>query len=165
MARDGDERASILAEELDRVSEDEAPVGVLDSLTGYHLRRALGVFTNDFTRAVEGTGMRQLLFAILSVVGANPGINQGSAGRSLGIQRANMVSLINQLVDAGLIDRQTASEDRRAFALTLLPAGEAMLADCLVKIEAHEDQTLSNLTQAERRQLVALLGKIEARER
>lgn len=158
-------RENGLTAELATVEDEEAPIGVLDTLTGYHLRRALGVFTNDFARAVEGTGMRQLLFAILSVVGANPGINQGAVGRALGIQRANMVSLINQLVDSDLVDRQTASDDRRAFALTLTKAGEAMLADCLTRIEAHEERTLSGLSAAERKTLVTLLGKIEARER
>lgn len=147
------------------VDNPEAPLGVLEGLAGYHLRRASSAFSNDFVRAIEGTGMRQVLFGILSVVGANPDINQGEVGRSLGIQRANMVSLINQLVDAGLIDRQTASYDRRAFALNLTPAGEAMLKDCLVLIEKHEQRMLAGFTPAERRTLIALLTRIEARDR
>lgn len=143
--------------------DEEAPLGALDHLVGYHLRRASGAFGTDFARAMEGTGMRQVLFGILSVVGANPGINQGAAGRSLGIQRANMVTLINQLSDIGLLDRQTAAEDRRALALSLTPAGETMLKECLERIEAHEEQMLAGLTAAERRMLITLLAKIEGR--
>lgn len=141
-----------------------ASLGVLERLVGYHLRRASGSFSADFSRAVEGTGMRQVLLGILSVVEANPGINQGAAGRLLGIQRANMVSLINELVDAGLLDRKTAAEDRRAFALNLTPAGATMLSQCIARIEAHEHDMLVDLTAAERRTLIALLAKIEARE-
>lgn len=150
---------------LPNIEDEEAPLGVLEQLAGYHLRRASTAFGADFARAVEGTGMRQVLFGILSVVGANPGINQGAAGRSLGIQRANMVTLINQLADIGLLDRQTAAEDRRALALTLTPAGEKMLEDCLKRIEAHEERMLSGLTAAERRTLIALLTRIEGRKR
>ena len=144
---------------------EEAPLGALDHLVGYHLRRASSAFGADFARAVEGTGMRQVLFGILAVVGASPGINQGAAGRSLGIQRANMVTLINQLADIGLLDRQTAAEDRRALALRLTPAGEKMLGECLERIEAHEEQMLADLTAVERKMLIALLSKIEGRRR
>ncbi|MEO9133236.1 MAG: MarR family transcriptional regulator [Sphingomonas sp.] len=150
---------------LQKVDDEEAPLGVLEQLAGYHLRRASGAFGADFARAVEGTGMRQVLFGILSVVGANPGINQGAAGRSLGIQRANMVTLINQLADVGLLDRQTAADDRRALALSLTAAGETMLEECLARIEVHEEHMLAGLTAAERRTLIGLLTKIEGRKR
>ena len=59
------------------MDNDDAALGALESLVGYHLRRASSVFSNDFGRAIEGTGMRQVLFGILSVVGANKDINQG----------------------------------------------------------------------------------------
>ena len=155
----------VLDNTLPNPEDEEAPLGALDHLVGYHLRRASGAFGADFARAVEGTGMRQVLFGILSVVGANPGINQGAAGRSLGIQRANMVTLINQLADLGLLDRQTAADDRRALALRLTQAGEKMLEECLERIEAHEEHMLAGLTAAERRTLLGLLTKIEGRKR
>ena len=144
---------------------DATDIGCLDGLVGYHLRRAFAVVGNDFARALAETGIRQVLFGILSIVGANPGINQGAVGRALGIQRANMVSLINELVDRGLIDRVTAEDDRRAFALTLTPAGETMTAGCLARIRAHEDAMLSDLSVAERATLIDLLGRIEAKDR
>jgi DNA-binding MarR family transcriptional regulator len=137
-------------------------LGVLDELVGYHMRRASAVIGNDFARAIAGTGMRQVLFGILSVIAANPGINQGNVGRALGIQRANMVSLVNELVDSALVLRETAADDRRAFALTLTSAGEAKVEQTLVRIRAHEDQLLSGLSTAERTQLIDLLARIEA---
>jgi DNA-binding MarR family transcriptional regulator len=139
-------------------------LGTLEALVGYHLRRASNVFGTDFSTAMAGTGLRQVLFGILSVVAANPGINQGTAGRVLGIQRANMVSLINELVDAGLVDRQTAKEDRRAFALTITPDGDRALAEGLKRIRQHEGRVLSDLSADERRLLIDLLQRIEAKE-
>ena len=145
--------------------ETELPtLGVLDELVGYHMRRASAIIGNDFARAIAGTGMRQVLFGILSIIAANPGINQGNVGRALGIQRANMVSLVNELVDAGLVLRVTAPEDRRALALTLTPAGEDKVRTSLDRIRAHEDRLLSDLTPAERTQLIELLARIEAVE-
>lgn len=145
-------------------SQDDPKIGVLDQLVGYHLRRASTVFANDFAQAVAGTGMRQVLFGILSIIKANPAINQGNVGRALGIQRANMVSLVNELVDKGMVHRETSPEDRRAFALTLTAKGEALMALCLANIREHEEHLLADLSASERETLIGLLMRIEAKE-
>ncbi|MCP3729608.1 MarR family transcriptional regulator [Sphingomonas sp. MG17] len=139
-------------------------IGELGPLVGYHLRRAFGAFAADFAVAMEGTGMRQVLVGILTVVSGSPGINQGAVGRVLGIKRANMVSLINELVDAGLIARVVDPGDRRAFSLNITDAGRAMLADCLARIAAHEQRMLAGFSEAERAMLLELLGRIERRD-
>lgn len=108
--------------------------------------------------------MRQVLLGILSVIAARPAINQGSVGRLLGIQRANMVSLVTELVERGLVRRELSIDDRRAFALTLTGEGEALLADCLDRIHRQEAAMLEGFSNAERATLLALLSRIEAQE-
>lgn len=146
------------------MSQEQNEIGVLGPLVGYHLRRASGVFAGDFAAAMEGTGMRQVLLGILSVVSGSPGINQGAVGRVLGIKRANMVSLINELVDAGLIAREVDPGDRRAFSLSITSGGQAVLDACLVRIEAHEARMLAGFSAAEKATLLDLLGRIERRD-
>jgi DNA-binding MarR family transcriptional regulator len=146
------------------MSRDRNEVGALDPVVGYHLRRAFAAFAADFSAAMEGTGMRQVLVGILSVVAGSPGINQGAVGRVLGIKRANMVSLINELVDAGLIARDVDPADRRAFSLSITEAGRAMLSDCLARIQAHEARMLAEFSEAEKATLLDLLGRIERRD-
>ena len=140
------------------------PHGALSQLTGYHLRRASSVFAADFARAMDGTGLRQVLLGILAVVSANPGINQGSVGRLLGIKRANMVSLINELIDAELVEREVDPSDRRAFTLKVSRRGAAALKDALARIERHEQQLLAGFTPEESRILLDLLARIERHE-
>lgn len=146
------------------MSREQNVVGALSPVVGYHLRRAFGAFAADFAAAMDGTGMRQVLVGVLSVVAGTPGINQGAVGRVLGIKRANMVSLINELVDAGLIARDVDPADRRAFSLSITDAGRAMLSECLARIEAHEARMLAEFSDAERATLLDLLGRIERRE-
>lgn len=143
---------------------DQNNIGALGPLVGYHLRRASGAFAGDFAAAMEGTGMRQVLVGILAVVSGSPGINQGAVGRVLAIKRANMVSLINELVDAGLLDREVDPGDRRAFSLNINDAGRATLADCLARIEAHEKRMLAGFSEVEKATLLDLLGRIERRD-
>ncbi|WP_066799595.1 MarR family winged helix-turn-helix transcriptional regulator [Sphingomonas soli] len=137
--------------------------GALSSLVGYRLRRASGAFALDFHDAMKGTGMRQVLVGILAIVEANPRVNQGAVGVALGIKRANMVSLINELVDAGLVEREVSADDRRAFSLTLTGAGETMRKNCIARIQEHEDRMLAALDAEERATLLRLLGRIEAK--
>ena len=135
--------------------------GALEPLIGYHLRRASGAFSVDFSASMDGTGLRQVTFAVLSVVAANPGINQGSAAQVLGIKHANMVALMNELSDKGLIDRVIDPRDRRAFALRITAAGEAAMSDAIARIHAHEARMLEGFTEADKSQLLVLLGRIE----
>ncbi len=146
------------------MERNESDVGELGPLVGYHLRRAFGAFAADFAAAMDGTGLRQVLVGILAVVAGRPGINQGAVGRVLGIKRANMVSLINELVDAGLITREVDAADRRAFSLRITDTGRSALADSLARITAHEERMLAGFTADERAQLLDLLGRIERRE-
>ncbi|WP_229664524.1 MarR family winged helix-turn-helix transcriptional regulator [Sphingomonas metalli] len=144
-------------------NDDAIRLGPLEDLVGYHMRRASAVVGADFARAVSGTGMRQVLVGILSIIAANPGINQGMVGRALNIQRANMVSLVNELVDAGLVTREVSAEDRRAFTFTLTDRGRTTLDDALVRIRDHEERLLGSMSAQERATLLDLLSRIEAR--
>lgn len=143
--------------------DDLLLIDPLDGLVGYHLRRAIGVFGNDFTRSLAGTNMRQVLVGVLATVHANPGVRQGAAGEMLGIQRANMASLVNEMVELGVVDRKVADDDRRAFALNVTPTGEKVLADCLDRIDRHEARLLVDLSASERETLLDLLRRIERR--
>ena len=143
---------------------DRIDLGVLDSLVGYHLRRANGAFNVDYSRAVAGTAMRQGLFGVMSVIAANPGISQGIVGKALGIQRANMVALITELGELGFIDREPSATDRRAFNLTLTEKGATMLKDTLARIHDHEERMLAALSPAARQSLIVVLGTIAAVE-
>lgn len=145
------------------MTEPHPHTRTLGRLVGYRLRRASAVFASDFAVTLEGTGIRQIPMGILAVVADNPGINQGTVGRLLGIKRANMVPLINELIEAGLILRETDPSDRRAFTLDMSVAGQRMLTDCIARIEAHEERLLADFTDAEKATLLDLLERIEQR--
>ncbi len=134
---------------------------VLDTLVGYHLRRASSLFAADFADALSDLAMRQVLFGILSTLRDNPGMNQGAVGRVLGIQRPNMVSLVNELADRSLIERRVAQDDRRALELVLTSAGEAQIDTAFARIRQHENHLLRDLSAEERTVLIGLLSRIE----
>lgn len=141
---------------------DAISYGPLDGFVGYHLRRASSVVAADFTKVMATTGVRQVPFAILSVIAANPTIHQGGVASALGIKRANMVVLINELVQAGMVRRETSAADGRYFCLHLTEHGTAVFDEAVERIRVHEDRLLGGLTADERTSLIELLGRIEA---
>lgn len=143
-------------------NDEEVRANFLAQLTGYWLRRASNTMTGDFAEAMQGTGMRPVLVSILSVIEENPGLNQGQLGRALGIQRANMVTLVGGLMNRDLIARHDVPGDRRAFALHLTPAGQDMLDECRRRLLAHEERMLSILSAEERALFLDLLKRVEA---
>jgi DNA-binding MarR family transcriptional regulator len=139
-------------------------LGPLDELVGYHLRRASATVGSDYFRSVEPNAMRQVQFGVLSVISANPGINQAGVGRALGIAKPNMVALVNEVISHGWVERSVDTVDRRAFVLSLTPAGQMAVADALVLIREHEERMVKDLSAQERRALISLLRRIEAKD-
>lgn len=144
-------------------ADDHGGIGIFSPLIGYELRRAYGAFLGDFTEEMKGTGMRQVLLGILAIVASQPDIRQGVVGRILGVKRANMVSLVNELVSAGLLHREVDARDRRAILLNLTKKGDAKLAKCQTLILDHEAQMLADFTADEIIELHNLLRRIPDR--
>lgn len=154
------ERSSFVLPDIEPARED-IDTHFLDSLVGYRLRRASGVMSQAFGASVrEVVGLRPVLFAILSVVGANPGISQTRLGRVLAVQRANMVPLLTALIDDGLVRREPSRADKRVLELHLTSEGAARLKQAEALILAHEARMLSILTREERETLLGLLVRI-----
>ncbi|MGZ8282839.1 MAG: MarR family winged helix-turn-helix transcriptional regulator [Allosphingosinicella sp.] len=151
-----------LAGRSDESDEPGIRSELLEGLVGYRLRRANGAVMTDFMASLGDLGMRPVLFALIAMIRDNPGINQTTLGRSLGIQRANLVPLVNELTTRHLVERRAHPTDRRAFALYLNKTGEAMFAEAVERIRAHEERMLSRLDEGERRKLFELLNKLRA---
>lgn len=143
--------------------EGERPVdlGQLPGLVGYRLRRAQLAAFRNFSRRFEPFGIRPTQLGVLTIVARNPGLTQSRVGAALGIKRANLVPLLNELEERGLVARERASFDRRSHALHLTEAGEALFRDLLAREAEHEAEITALIGETGRRRLVELLAKVE----
>ncbi len=137
-----------------------ADISLFADLIGYRLRLATNAMTGDLKATLEGTGLRPVLVAMLAVIARNPGIIQTAVGNALGVQRANLVPLVNEVSERGWVERRPAPNDKRAYALHLTPAGEQLLEEALGRIAEHEKRLFGRLTQRERETMMRLLAKI-----
>ena len=149
-----------MAAAQDGDASDPQP-NLLDTIVGYQLRRVSNAMMSDSAASMAPVGLRPVLFAMLCVIRSAPGIIQIALGTQLGIQRANLVPLVNELTARDLIERRPAPNDRRALALFLTADGERLLAEAQSLVLRHEQRMLAGLGDGERQALLRLLAKIK----
>ena len=95
------------------------------------------------------------------LVGAapTPGDHRGRVGEGVRRNRSTMVAVLDELETRGLIARRRG-EDRRTNGLWLTRSGRSFLAGAMRRVQAHERRVAARLTANERRQLFALLEKL-----
>ena len=100
----------------------------------------------------------QLLAAV--VRGDQP--NQLALATHLGIDRTVMTYLIDDLVTAGLVERQQDPHDRRARKIVATPAGGQRLNVLQRRVREAEQKVLGVLSPAEQEQFRDLINRIAA---
>jgi len=94
---------------------------------GYRLRRAQLAIFAKVTQELKELELRPGQIGVLTLIDRNPGITQVEVCAALGIQRANLVTLINALEERRVVERQAVAEDRRSNALVLTAEGRRLL--------------------------------------
>ena len=132
----------------------------LGELIGYNLRRASAFALNDFVVEFADIGLRPVTYGMLSTIAEHPGITATELCRRLGMKRANMVPLINEMEEQGLVERVAHEEDRRSQLLFLTTVAKTAMPRIRARIRQHEDRFLHRLTEAEQAVLLDLLQRI-----
>ncbi len=149
------------SDQVPALSADEAlNYGKLTTYLGYQARQAQAAVWRDFPRLMEGIDVTPGEFGLLTLIGANPGINQISLARVYKLDKSTLSYATNRLVKRRLIKRQRDPSDRRHYTLWLTTTGEAKLAAATAKVEEQEGMMDQMLKPGEREQLLKLLKKI-----
>jgi DNA-binding MarR family transcriptional regulator len=113
-----------------------------------------------YRRATEDViGMRLKQLIALDHLRANESCLQQGLGQMLMLDANNCVLLLNDLDEAGYVERRRDPEDRRRHIVDITPAGQRALEEAEAKLETLEDEVLCNLDAGERGQLHELLVK------
>lgn len=109
--------------------------------------------------SLKSIGLTPALFGVLNVLGAREGAIQQQLSTDMGIDPSTMVTLIDELEGAGLAQRRRRPGDRRAWEVAITAKGQRTLKRAKELAASVEDDILGALTEAERRQLIALLRR------
>jgi DNA-binding MarR family transcriptional regulator len=109
--------------------------------------------------ALKAVGLTPALFGVLNVLGAREGAIQQQLSSDMGIDPSTMVTLIDELEDAGLAERRRRPGDRRAWEVAITPRGRRTLERGRLFAAQVEDDVLAGLSAGDRRQLIDLLRR------
>jgi DNA-binding MarR family transcriptional regulator len=113
-------------------------------------------------KAYEELELHPYHHAILAVLDEGSRETQGAIADALGYDKGQLVGLLDELEDRGLIERQRDPADRRRQLVRMTPAGRRALERVRRLAQRLEDEFLAPLDEKERRQLHTLLLRLGA---
>jgi DNA-binding MarR family transcriptional regulator len=123
-------------------------------------RHFMQICTAAADETVAREGMKTGQFSVLAHLGLAPNLDQNSIATRMGVERARVSQLADELEAMGLIDRQVNGSDRRARILRLTPRGEAVRARLQPLARAAQMRVVEPLSPGEREVLFDLLTRV-----
>jgi DNA-binding MarR family transcriptional regulator len=109
-----------------------------------------------------GVGARRPHYAVLAALEEFGPASQAALGRRCGIDRSDMVALVNELAATGRLERTRDPDDRRRNVIAITDAGREFLSDLGRLLQDAQNDLLAPLSPRERAELARLLEVILA---
>jgi DNA-binding MarR family transcriptional regulator len=107
-----------------------------------------------------GLGLTGMHLGALTMIEEAGPMSQNAVGAALGKDRTTMVSVVDDLERAGLVERRRNPQDRRAYALEATAEGRTWQARAIAALKEAEGELLGGLTPEERETLRGLLQRL-----
>src|SRR5437763_10065495 len=125
------------------------------------LLKRLGMAAKEQTMgAFDDAGLHPYHHAILAVLDQGSRETQGAIADALGYDKGQLVGLLDELEETGLVERRRDPADRRRQIVQITPAGRTTLSRLRRLSKRLENEFLATLDESERRELLALLLRL-----
>ena len=147
---------------MNKMMDAQKPVnfGRLPEYLGYQVRQAQAAVFRDFARLMKDVGVTPGEFSLLTMLDANPGINQITLARVYQLDKSTLSYAINGLKKRRLIRRMRDRADKRYYTLWLTDVGREVLTRATERVEEQEREMDAVLRPGERVQLLDQLKRI-----
>ena len=140
----------------------EIDLGWLGGTVGFHLRIAQETAFQAFARRANGADASPWRFAVLALIDANPGLTQGDLAAAVHRNTSSLTPVLDDLRRLGYVNRERLESDRRAYTLSLTPAGRAVMLELMASAAAHERELDRLVGRAKRSDFIRTLKLIIA---
>jgi len=131
--------------------------------SGMFLLKRLGMAAKERSMAAyEEAGLHPYHHSILALLDEGSCATQGAIADALDYDKSQLVGLLDELEEEGLIERRRDPSDRRRQIVRITPAGRKTLERLRRLARKLEDEFLAPLDAAERRELHGLLVRLAA---
>ena len=140
-------------------SPDRLPKELVES-TMFLLKRLGFAAKGKSMAAFEATGLHPYQFGVLIALAEGSHETQGAIADMLGYDRGQLVGLLDELEERGLVERKRDPGDRRRQLVRLTPDGKRTLKELRALSKQLEDDFLEPLDAKDRAALHALLLRL-----
>jgi len=130
--------------------------------TSFLLKRLGWAIKDRASEAYEAVGASPYHYSVLALLDEGTCSAQATIADALGYDRSWFVGLLDELEEAGLVERKRDPVDRRRHLVSLKPAGKKRLAQLRAISERIEAEFFAPLSSKEREQLHGLLLELAA---
>jgi DNA-binding MarR family transcriptional regulator len=136
---------------IDMYEGEEQPLG-------YLVHRIMSELRPAVTTALRPLQLGLPEFVCLRILSLSPGRSNAELARDTNVSPQAMNNVLRNLQDRGVIARPASVSSGRALPAQLTAKGKALLKRAEDAVHVADQRVLSNLTQAEQRQLKRLLA-------
>jgi len=140
-------------EELRPGAARHAPASFLLAQVGAHA-------ASQFAQRLETLQLAPRHAGILRILNSGPAITQQTLAVTLGMVPSQLVALVDEMEERGLIERRANPDDRRSYALHITEKGRSTLQEIGGIAREHAQALLAALSQEEQTQLGELLQRV-----
>jgi len=137
--------------------EASRPIVDLGDLPGHHIRRLHQIAVAIFLQETEAAGVTPVQYAVLQAAANQPGIDQRTLARSVGLDTSTTAGVIDRLEARGLLQRDSSPDDRRVRLLSLTDDGQVLLAAVWPAMQRAQERILEPLHKAERKEFMRMV--------
>ena len=135
----------------------------LASSTTFLLKRLGFAAKEQAIEAYDAAGLHPYHHAVLAVLDEGSRQTQGEIADALAYDRGQLVGLLDELEERGLVERQRDPSDRRRQSVRMTPDGKRALAKLRALARKLEDDFLADLDEEQRAALYDLLRQVAGR--
>jgi DNA-binding MarR family transcriptional regulator len=136
----------------------------LRACTGFLLARVGGAMKQAAIDEFERQGFSTYQYSVLAVLGEGVKDTQAAIADTLKLDRGQLVGVLDELEEAGLVERRRDQVDRRRHLVSLTPAGKKALVKMRAIVQRIEDLFLAPLDDKARAALRDALLEIAANQ-
>ncbi len=132
----------------------------LNTLPGHLIRLLHQRAESLFHQEMGSLDITPPQFSCLLTINDNPGIDQKSVAKAIGLDGSTLGGVINRLEKRNLVKRSISTSDRRAHALFITKFGEEILVAAIPRVLNTQKILLKTISQNEQTELLKIANKI-----
>lgn len=132
-----------------------------DQTLGFLLHDVARLLRKRFEQRAKSSGLTRSQWQVIAYLNRNEGIQQSALAELLEVEPITLGRILDRLQDRGLVERRPHPTDRRIWQLFLRDEARPLLEQMQVVGEATRQDALAGLSDAERRQLIAMLAVLK----